>query len=246
MRPRRRSFVVVVAVLAATGVLVSTSGVAPAGAAECARVTIIGVAGSGQTPGLGDQVDDLVDGIQMRLDRAGRSVEVVPLAYPATDVARSFGLVLFNGRYRRSVAAGVASLHAAVADVIARCPETVLVLAGYSQGAQVVKEGLGGIDPTSPIAAVVLLADPTRVPDQAGTLRVGETGSSRAGILGPVPIPARFGSRTIDVCAAADFICSPGRFRPGGHLWGYDGLAEVAADVAVSKVLILSRFWRPA
>lgn len=237
--------IAIVAGLAAAVVL-TTVGATPATAADCSRVTIIGVAGSGQTPGLGEQVDDLIDGIEERLDRAGRSVEVIPLEYPAADVARSFGFVLFNGGYRRSVATGVELLRVAVADLASDCPGTVFVLAGYSQGAQVVKQALGDLDPGLPIAAIVLLADPTRQPDQGATVRIGRTPSSRAGILGPVAIPARFGSRTIDVCAGGDFICSPGRFRPGSHIWGYDDLTDVAADIAVSKVLILSRFWRPA
>jgi cutinase len=199
----------------------------------CAEVTIIGVPGSGQSGGLGPQVEAVADRAGEILDVGGRTSAVRALDYPAIDLARTFGLALFDGRYADSVAAGADALAAALLTEAAACPETVFAVVGYSQGAQVIRASAAGLPATSQIAAIVLIADPTASLADA----VVRIGGPRAddGSLGAIPLPTRYLSRTIDVCAAGDRFCGSGRLAIGAHSGGYgpELSRPAAARVAV-------------
>jgi cutinase len=209
---------------------------APSVAQEpCTDVTIIGVPGSGQNGGTGPQVGAVVDRTTGILTAGRRTVAVEVLDYPAIDLARTLGLALFDGRYAASVASGVEAVTRMVDSVAASCPETVLVLVGYSQGAQVIRESVTRLTSLVPIAAVALLADPTSSVVDA----VARVGAERAGdgSLGPVQIPAGYLRRTIDVCAAGDPFCGGGRLIFGAHSGGY---GPPLSDVAAARIAVLA------
>jgi cutinase len=209
---------------------------APALADEsCANVTIIGVAGSGQGGGTGPQVEEVSARAAQILSAAGRTTTIVALDYPAIDLARTLGFALFDGRYRESVDLGAASLTASIAARSAECPDTVLVLIGYSQGAQVVRESMASIPLTIPIAAVALLADPTAslVDD---VVRLGGARSDD-GSLGGLALPLSYQRRTVDVCAAGDVFCGGGRLVIGAHSRGY---GTPLSDRAASRIAVLA------
>ncbi len=202
----------------------------------CADVFVVGVRGSGQS-GYGQQVSGAIDVIVEQIVSSGRTVTDVPLEYPAISVSDSFGLVLINGDYDRSVERGVQELRSVLAQESVRCGASSIVLVGYSQGAQVIKEAVAGSVPDVRIGALVLLADPTRDPSQPGVTRIGAPSTARGGSFGPLGLPEHLRPLTIDVCVLGDVVCESGRLVIGAHVNGYSDLAGVAARRAVAVVL---------
>jgi len=194
----------------------------------CSDVRIIGVSGSGQT-GYGEQVEAVVSPLVRSIADTGRSVTARALDYPAISVSDSFGLVLLNGEYDESVQAGVLSLRFAIDEISTSCPDTQIVLVGYSQGAQVIKVTMENTVPDVRIAAVGLLADPTREPSQPGVFRLGGQTGLRGGSFGPISLPAYLRPVTVDVCAPEDSICERGGFGFLAHTEGYAEFSDALA-----------------
>ncbi|POS82935.1 hypothetical protein EPUL_005606 [Erysiphe pulchra] len=95
-----------------------------------------------------------------------------------------------------------------------KCPDSKLVLSGFSQGAQVVHRAVGGLssDVSSKISAVVLFGDPF----------IGEN-------VGNLPE-----SSVLSICNEKDAICRSGPSITG-HL-KYPQRAREAADFVISKL----------
>ncbi|MDJ0791781.1 MAG: cutinase family protein [Acidimicrobiia bacterium] len=202
---------------------------------DCADVYVIGARGSGQPAGYGDQVAPAVDAIVSTLSGSGLDVAPEPLDYPAISVSDSFGLVLLTGDYARSVQAGAIELIARLARISSACPESDIVLVGYSQGAQVIKTALDGVPPRYRISSIVLLADPTRDPSQAGIVRLGDPSVERTGSFGPIGLADHLRAVAIDVCADGDGVCERGRSSLVAHTEGYAGAGAWIAPVVAAE-----------
>ncbi|EME88910.1 carbohydrate esterase family 5 protein, partial [Pseudocercospora fijiensis CIRAD86] len=99
--------------------------------------------------------------------------------------------------------------------ILSSCPDTKLVLSGYSQGAMVVHNALSsqGLD-GSKVAAVVAFGDPFNGQDFEGV----------------------DASKCKEFCGSSDFLCSSGGTTgSGGHV-SYGGDAEAAASFIVQAV----------
>jgi hypothetical protein len=199
---------------------------------ECPGVEIVGVRGSGQD-GYGEQVRPIVEAIRGSLASRGHTVASSPLEYTAVSVSDSFGLVLLNGEYDRSVMDGVSALDSRLQAIKDVCHATDIVLVGYSQGAQVVKVALENTSPIHRIAAIVLLADPTRDSAQRGITRLGDIQVEQDGAFGAIALPDYARVVAIDVCAQGDGICERGRRSFIAHTFGYtDVTAHIVSLVA--------------
>ena len=120
-------------VLAATGVAAAVAVAGPASAtpssAACTTVRVIAARASTEAPGDG-VIGSLVTLIQ---NDVSASVSQEAVVYPAT---------LTN--YSSSVTQGDSAIKSQLATDVANCPDEQFVLVGYSQGAQVVGDALGG------------------------------------------------------------------------------------------------------
>ena len=201
----------------------------------CPDVQIIGVRGSGQVaygPQVAGVVDALIDGASaIGLEALSEAIE-----YPAISVTESLGLVLINGEYDRSVAEGASAVRSAWLDIADRCPRTDVALVGYSQGAQVIKTALEGTMPRFRIAAVVLLADPTRDPSQPGVTRLGDPAVRAEGAFGGIALPDHLRAVTVDVCAPGDGVCERGRRSLVAHTEGYADAAALVTPYVLSDL----------
>lgn len=97
--------------------------------AACAPVHIIAARASGEAPGAGI-IGTLVSAV---IEDSSQSISTSVVVYPAT---------LAN--YASSSAAGTAALTAQLTAQVAACPSQKIVLVGYSQGAHVIGDTLGG------------------------------------------------------------------------------------------------------
>ena len=191
----------------------------------CPDVHIIGARGSGQPSGYGEQVEPVIEALVDGISATGRSVTDEPLDYPAISISDSFGLALLNGEYAASVRSGAIAVWAEIGALQRTCPSTDLVLVGYSQGAQAIKAAVATSTPGIRVASVVLLADPTRDPTQAGVVRLGDPAVDDDGSFGAVPFPNHIRPVAVDVCAEGDGICERGRQSLIAHTQGYGSAA---------------------
>ena len=207
------------ALLAAGGLLVTATEPPLARSAGCPDAEVVFARGTDEHPGLGRVGDVFVD--SLRQQTPGMNITKYGVNYAASK------LQLHGGD-------GANDVINHVKHSVATCPNTQIVLGGYSQGASVMDivagVPVGGINWGNPlppeyannVAAVVTFGD---VADRAG---------------GSLPAQsAMFGSRAIDLCNPNDPICHAG---PGnewrGHSEGYVPVytSQAAAFVA-SKLL---------
>jgi cutinase len=178
-------------------------GVAPtASAGDCADAEVIFARGTDEPAGMGRVGDALVD--SLRQQTGGLDIATYAVNYKATK------LQLHGGDGAKDVISHIAS-------TVSSCPNTKIVLGGYSQGASVVDivagVPIGGINWGSAlpsqyaknVAAVATFGD---VADRAG---------------GSLPtLSSLLGGKAIDLCNPGDPICHAG---PGnswkGHTQGY-------------------------
>lgn len=151
--------------------------------AGCSDDFLIGSRGSGQLPperdeyqGLGPEVFQFSQRLAVDFKRIGQSYRYAANPYPAVAVSpggNSDGW-LFNlagvvtglpvGSFDKSVSQGVTRLVADVRSQIASCPDSHILLAGFSQGAQVTGDAyqqLTGAERRH-VLGVFVLADPRR------------------------------------------------------------------------------------
>lgn len=186
---------------------------------SCTHVTVIGIAGSGQTPGTGRQVREVIDAIEELMAAEGRTMRRIAIDYPAVDVGRTLGIAFLNGRYDESVAIGAKALVDEVTAITETCAATDVVIVGYSQGAQVFKTAAPALG--TAVRAAVLLADPT----------------APGGALGDIATPAGLVDRVIEVCAPGDVICGNGPIRFLAHTDGYEGELTSTAAARTADLL---------
>ncbi|MGW0179936.1 cutinase family protein [Nocardia sp. NPDC003345] len=195
----------------------------PAGAAsgDCHSLFVLGVEGTGASAAAsaaGAAVTGLLASVLDPLTEAlGQRVGQAYVPYPA-----AFGGALPGALvpYSASAAEGLGQLRDMATAVLDRCPRTQLGLIGYSQGAHVVsmfarEVGAGGSAvPADRVAAVALLADPTRAP--GAPILPGLPGRDR-----PDPAPGTTGAELGSVPGFAQ------RAMPGG---GIGPLSDIATD----------------
>ena len=201
---------------------------APAYAAPCPDVEVVFARGTFEPPGIGATGQAFVD--SLRSKAGGRTVDVYAVNYPA-----SFDFA--------TAADGVIDASNRVVTMAANCPETQIVLGGYSQGAAVaayitedaIPEGYtpppGMTGPMPPsvadnVAAVALFGKPS-----SGFLQMIYTGAP------PITVGSRYAAKTLDLCIAEDPVCSPTGRDNGAHAaYTLSGMTDRAAEFAVKNM----------
>jgi cutinase len=223
---RRIARVFGVAVVTVSALLCSPGGSPSASAVSCPDVEAVFARGTFEPPGVGETGQDFVDTLRSRI--GGKSLNVYPVKYPAsTDFP--------------TAADGVIDASNHVRNTAAKCPDTKMVLGGYSQGAAVIgyvtapevpkgyklPQGLSGPMPpevANHVAAVALLGKPSsKFLDKIDAP--------------PIVIGPKYADKTIDLCASGDPICSAGGDNDDAHQ-GYaaNGMTSRAADFAAQHL----------
>jgi cutinase len=212
------------AVVTASVLLGSPIYIPSASAAPCPDVEVVFARGTFEPPGIGTTGQAFVDSLRSHV--GGKSVDVYPVNYPAS---LDF----------QTAADGVVDASNKVRDMAASCPNTKMVLGGYSQGAAVIAyitadaipagfalpAGITGPMPQGAadhVAAVALFGKPSN-----GFLQ------AFANTAPPITIGHLYSAKTIDLCIPEDPICSPNGNDNGAHtLYAENGMAGQAADFA--------------
>ncbi len=215
--------VAVVAMLAYSALLIAPPAsradetvLTAASATPCPDVQVVFARGTGEPPGAGRVGDAFAD--SLRSLASGDSVAVYAVQYPASyDFLRAID--------------GVNDASAFIQNTAQACPQTKLVLGGFSQGAAVVDvlaaTGRPILGFTSPlpdtiadhIAAVVVFGNPSN--------RIGEPLAA----LSPL-----YGSKAIDLCNGADPVCSDGNDVPAHSLYVEAGMVDQATQFVIDRL----------
>lgn len=236
---RRRRLAGLFALGAASGlalatVLTGSANAVPASGSGCAAVQIITARASTEAPGegiTGQLVTQIVDSSTQTVARAA-------VDYPAT---------LTN--YASSSAQGVAALTTQLTNAVQACPSQKIVLAGYSQGAHVVLDVLGGggggsLGATTPpiastigshVVAVATFGDPRHVVNQPFDLGTSTHNGLFPRSATQLAVLAGYASRIQAYCDANDEFCDSGTSLTV-HLTYLNRYQNAAASFVLNKI----------
>ncbi len=204
----------------------ATASAAPA----CPDVDVVFARGTFEAPGVGATGQAFVDALTARLP--GKAVVADAVNYPASlDFAQA--------------AEGIADAADTIESTVASCPDTKVVLGGYSQGAAVagyttmdtvpagftLPAGISGPMPASVVshvAAVVMFGTPS-------PLFLGLADHAAP----PIEVGGRYQDKTIELCAPGDPVCSPGISldRAAHSAYKDNGMAGQAADFVIRQLV---------
>lgn len=193
------------------------TGVASAQPAECADIQVVFARGTGEPAGIGQVGDAFVDALRPMVP--GHSVDVYAVNYPASyDFLRA--------------ADGANDASAFVQNTVANCPDTKIVLGGFSQGAAVIDALAIANQPTLGFTNLL----PPAAADHVAAVAVFGNPSIRL-LGGPLTsLSPQYGYKTIDLCNGADPVCSGGDDRPAHSLYVQAGLTTQAAQFVANRL----------
>ncbi|MGB9222929.1 cutinase family protein [Mycobacterium sp.] len=197
-----------------TWALLSAPIATPTASADpCSDIEVVFARGTHQDPGLADVGGAFVDSLTSQVN--GRSVTAYPVEYPAND------------DYHNSATAGADDASAHIQGTAANCPNTKIVLGGYSQGSTVIDLASNAMP--APVASHV-----------AAVALFGEPSSSFSTMLwGGQPLPVispLYAPKSISLCAPGDPICSGGGDILAHVSYITSGMTSQAATFAANKV----------
>lgn len=213
--------------------LVSTPALT-ASAQPCSDVDVVFARGTGEPPGVGGIGQAFVDAL--RTKAVGKSVNVYPDNYAAS------GDFTDGIQFALTVIDGIKDASNHIEATTAECPNTRIVLGGFSQGAalagfvtsaEVPPEIPSFVAPTpmppeiaQHVAAVALFGKPSNQ-------FLADAGAPTI-TIGPLYVP-----KTIDLCAPGDTICNgapPGPPTAAHGSYAVNGMVNQAATFAASRL----------
>jgi cutinase len=232
MCPRQIARFVIAALVVAGGLLCAPIPIAAA--QPCPDVEVVFARGTGEPPGVGGIGEPFVDSLRSQV--GAKSLDVYPVNYEASSD--------FSDRlqFAQSVVDGIKDAGGHIQSTAANCPNTRIVLGGFSQGAAVAGFVTSASIPAG-IPAEYLPFLPKPMPPEvakhvAAVTLFGKPSAewlqsygAPAVVIGPLYAP-----KTIDLCAPGDTICDGS--AGGGPSFPHAeypaiGMTAQAADFAV-------------
>ena len=200
----------------------------------CPDVEVVFARGTGEAPGVGGVGQGFVDAV--RAQAAPRSVGVYAVNYPAGNN--------FEQRevFASTVIDGIRDAGNHLQRMSVDCPNTKLVLGGFSQGAVVSGVATSGTVPSSVPAAIAPAPLSPEVAQHVSAVVLFGTPSgpflerygAPAITIGPL-----FADKTLQLCANGDTICNgaPDGGPSVAHaLYGINGMVNEGAAYAVGRL----------
>ncbi|OBC09116.1 cutinase [Mycobacterium sp. 852013-50091_SCH5140682] len=211
---RRYAPLVAAAALTAAAALVTpvpAGNVAVASADDCPDIQVVFARGTNDSPGLGRIGNAFVSSLRNKV--GGRSVGTYAVNYPA-----SYDFL--------AAADGANDASGHVQWMMDNCPNTRLVLGGYSQGAAVID-----VISAVPFPAVGFNAPlPPNAPDHIAAVAVFGNPSAKLGL--PMTASPVYGSRAIDLCNPNDPVCTDGNSVDAHRAYDGGPTSQAASFVA--------------
>ncbi|MGV0851715.1 cutinase family protein [Mycolicibacterium phlei] len=198
------------AALAAAACVLPLTQAPTASAQECSDVVVVFARGTGEPPGIGRVGQAMVDALRPQI--GDRTLTAYGVNYPA-----SYDFTLATD--------GAADASAFISSLAQNCPNSRVVLGGFSQGAAVV-DMLAGIPPLGNRLGTIGPSLPASLAPKIAA--VAAFGNPAAKFGNPITSAPMFAGRAIDLCTNGDPICSPGR-NPFAHS-DYHAMAVAAAN----------------
>ncbi|MBV8964976.1 MAG: cutinase family protein [Mycobacteriaceae bacterium] len=228
-------------VVCVSAALVTASGMlwnqAPASAQPCPDVDVVFARGTGEPPGVGGVGQAFVDALRSQV--GARSLDVYPVNYEASSD--------FSGGidFARTVVDGIRDAGAHVESTASSCPNTRIVLGGYSQGAVVAGfVTSASIPPEVPAAYVSYIPQPMPPEVANHVAAVVLFGKPSDQFMRQYGVPAitigpLYAGKTLELCAQGDTICNgaPGGSATVAHaLYTVNGMVDQGATYAAGRL----------
>jgi cutinase len=208
-----------------------------AAAQGCPDVEVVFARGTGEPPGVGGIGQSFVDAL--RAQAGARSMNVYPVNYPAS------GDFMDRIAFARTVVDGIRDAGTHIEATAANCPDTKIVLGGYSQGA-----ALAGYVTSAEIPEQVPAEYrefipnpmPAEVADHvAAVILIGLPSPEwlASGGAPPITIGPSYVDKTLKVCAPDDTICNGSPAGPPSFahtMYGVNGGTNDAAAYTVARL----------
>jgi hypothetical protein len=220
-----------------TGAVLLSAPSPPASAQPCPDVEVVFARGTAEPPGVGGTGQAFVDAL--RSQNGAKSLDVYPVDYPASsDFANGID-------FAKTVVDGIGNAGTHVEATAANCPNTRIVLGGYSQGAVVagyvtsaaVPEGI-----PAEYAAYIPNPMPATVADHvAAVVLFGKPSDVFMSDVGapPIAIGPLYAPKTIQLCAPGDTICdgaAPGPPNVNHVMYPVNGMVNEGATFAAGRL----------
>jgi hypothetical protein len=227
----RRSAAIVASAVAATAAVQSVA-MPSSIAAPCPDVEVVFARGTTELPGVGPTGEAFVEALRSRV--GAKSVGVYAVDYPAT--------MAFS-----TAVDGIADARSHILATVAACPDTKLVLGGFSQGAAVMGFVTASVVPEGVSASEVPAPMPPEVADHVAAVALFGKPSTRfmKAIRDPdVVVGPNYESKAIDLCVDNDLVCDPhGKSFSVHNQYADAGLANQGATFAAQR---LQAIWAAA
>jgi hypothetical protein len=206
-------------------------------AQPCPDVEVVFARGTAEPVGVGGVGQAFVDALQAQVP--GKSVNVYPVNYAASS---DFGAGL---DFARTFVDGIKDAGAHVESTAANCPNTRIVLGGYSQGAAlagfVTSAAIPQQVPAQYVSYLPKLMPPEVANHVAAVALFGKPSDQFMRDYGvpPVVIGPLYAPKTIQLCAPDDTICNG---APGGQpsiahaMYGVNGSVSDAATFVAGRL----------
>jgi cutinase len=201
-----------------------SAAVPSASAQPCPDVEVVFARGTTEDPGVGPTGQAFVDALRARV--GAKSMGVYGVDYPATI---DFPTALD----------GVRDASAHVESTAANCPNTKMVLGGFSQGAAVMGFVTANVIPDGAPEGVPNPMPPDVANHVAAVALFGKPNARfmRAISQPQIEVGPLYAAKTIDLCVPDDFVCSAGRDFNAHTEYADTGMVDEAATFTANHVL---------
>lgn len=199
-------------------------GAIPAASAQpCPDVEVVFARGTAEAPGLGPTGEAFVTALRSRIGT--KSLEVYPVDYPATT------------EFPRALD-GIRDASERVKSLAANCPNTNIVLGGFSQGAAVAGFVTANVIPDGAPEGVPNPMPPDVAKHVAAVTLFGKPNDRfmRAINQPDVVVGPLYADKTLELCVDDDFVCSSGRDFNAHTQYVETGKVEQAALFTALKL----------